>query len=765
LESEKSLSVIEDRIREIDLELDQEEERKKRLAEVEKEFKAQNDLFDVRKQLREQQMLIQQSLKSESDQLERQQSEIDRLQSELDQLNALLKTRQEERAELKGQLAREKEIQSALLLWEQARQELTGWDALAANFQKFDQQRHPLLQEITNEQTRLDTELNNLQKTANSMVLVEKNLPILQEKQTTLKAEVNQLAEQAAQRPVLEQDLRALADQRGQARAENDKLAGEGKELNERIDQLAEISAPRCPVCGKPLSDEERARMIDDLKAEVQAKRDAYQKNNDILKGFSSRYAELEARISHLDGVEKSYSEEQRALDLLEREIHTSEQVLQDWTEKSQPHLQELEQKLKEEDFALDARQKLAEINAQLKELGYDASAHEAVKKAERDGRASQEAWVALEKARSTLAPLEREIEDRHNSIEQKESHLQELRKEFTEAKNRWTEKQASLPPMDLLDKEYYDLQEVVNRLRDAVSQARNEVKVLDRQRQRKAQQMEEKEATQHQIAQLKVLEKAFGKDGIPALLIEQALPEIQNHANEILDRLSDGNMAVRFETQREFKDKKREDRKETLDILIRDAQGERDYELFSGGEAFRVNFAIRLALSRVLSHRAGARLQTLVIDEGFGSQDAEGRQASSKPLTWPGRFCQSTGHHPHGRAQRRLPGTDRGAKDGARLASGGVCRMKEINARLGLQQRVLPEYRVPFVEALAQAALKGLSIFAGQPRQFEAIKTESNLTSARYVDAKNLHIGTGGFYTCVQTNLTPWLEEWQPRC
>jgi exonuclease SbcC len=48
---------------------------------------------------------------------------------------------------------------------------------------------------------------------------------------------------------------------------------------------------------------------------------------------------------------------------------------------------------------------------------------------------------------------------------------------------------------------------------------------------------------------------------------------------------------------------------------------------MYSGGEAFRVNFAIRLALSEVLAGRKGARLQTLVIDEGFGSQDAMGRQ------------------------------------------------------------------------------------------------------------------------------------------
>ena len=85
--------------------------------------------------------------------------------------------------------------------------------------------------------------------------------------------------------------------------------------------------------------------------------------------------------------------------------------------------------------------------------------------------------------------------------------------------------------------------------------------------------------------------------------------------------------MSIRFATQAEYKDKKRDELKETLDILISDSAGTRDYEMYSGGEAFRVNFAIRLALSEALAGRKGARLQTLVIDEGFGSQDAMGRQ------------------------------------------------------------------------------------------------------------------------------------------
>jgi exonuclease SbcC len=85
--------------------------------------------------------------------------------------------------------------------------------------------------------------------------------------------------------------------------------------------------------------------------------------------------------------------------------------------------------------------------------------------------------------------------------------------------------------------------------------------------------------------------------------------------------------MSIRFVTQAEYKDKKRDDLRETLEIQISDGVGIRAYEMYSGGEAFRVNFAIRLALSEILAQRKGARLQTLVIDEGFGSQDTMGRQ------------------------------------------------------------------------------------------------------------------------------------------
>jgi len=126
-------------------------------------------------------------------------------------------------------------------------------------------------------------------------------------------------------------------------------------------------------------------------------------------------------------------------------------------------------------------------------------------------------------------------------------------------------------------------------------------------------------------------LRLAFGKNGVPAMIIEAAIPELEEAANRLLTSMSGGRMNVRLDTQREKKDGST---RETLDILISDELGTRSYELYSGGEAFRVNFAIRVALSQMLARRAGAQLRTLFLDEGFGTQDEVGRQRLVEAIT-----------------------------------------------------------------------------------------------------------------------------------
>ncbi|MFH1254578.1 MAG: SMC family ATPase [bacterium] len=124
------------------------------------------------------------------------------------------------------------------------------------------------------------------------------------------------------------------------------------------------------------------------------------------------------------------------------------------------------------------------------------------------------------------------------------------------------------------------------------------------------------------EIDDYQILANTFGKNGIQALLIEQAIPEIEAEANRILSRLTDNQAQIFIESLRDLK---QGGVKETMDIQISDAAGIRPYEMYSGGEAFRFDFALRIAISKLLARRAGTALQTLVIDEGFGSQDEEG--------------------------------------------------------------------------------------------------------------------------------------------
>jgi exonuclease SbcC len=158
----------------------------------------------------------------------------------------------------------------------------------------------------------------------------------------------------------------------------------------------------------------------------------------------------------------------------------------------------------------------------------------------------------------------------------------------------------------------------------ERVGGARQRLAALEAYALQREQRLAEREELTDNLALYRDLREAFSKRGVPAMIIETAVPELENAANQLLARLSDGQLHLRIETQKETK---AGDVREALEILISDLLGTRPYELYSGGEAFRINFAIRIALSRLLARRAGAQLRSLFIDEGFGTQDDRGRE------------------------------------------------------------------------------------------------------------------------------------------
>jgi exonuclease SbcC len=160
---------------------------------------------------------------------------------------------------------------------------------------------------------------------------------------------------------------------------------------------------------------------------------------------------------------------------------------------------------------------------------------------------------------------------------------------------------------------------------------AQQDLKALEDQRERKVNHESRLAARREERALYEELRLAFSKNGIPAMIIETAIPELDAAANQLLSRMTDGRMQLTITTQRE---KVTGGVAETLDIQISDELGTRSYEMFSGGEAFRIDFAIRVALSQMLARRAGAQLRTLFIDEGFGTQDEDGRNKLIEAIT-----------------------------------------------------------------------------------------------------------------------------------
>lgn len=127
-------------------------------------------------------------------------------------------------------------------------------------------------------------------------------------------------------------------------------------------------------------------------------------------------------------------------------------------------------------------------------------------------------------------------------------------------------------------------------------------------------------EAVRTKSSDYKAVSEMFGRNGIPASIVKKVVPELQVSANEFLQLLTDGQFQIAIRTGTDSG-------RETLEVDVIDGVYTRPYETYSGGQSFRINLSIRLALSLLLARVSGTQLRFLVVDEGFGSNDAEGRQ------------------------------------------------------------------------------------------------------------------------------------------
>jgi exonuclease SbcC len=283
-----------------------------------------------------------------------------------------------------------------------------------------------------------------------------------------------------------------------------------------------------------------------------------------------------------------------------------------------------LQTRLSDQDYAHDRQAQLAEVHDELAALGYDAN--------ERQRLHDEISRLAK------FETLKAQLDSAQSGIVDAEARLAAL----AEAQARWAaaleadrarraemNAQANALRAQLADaprvRQQADEARARERIaRERVGAAQQKLAACDALARQKRKHLADRDRLAHDRGLVEDLRVAFGKKGVPALIIEAAIPEIEDEANALLTRITSGRMHVRFDTQRETV---KGETVETLDIKIADELGTRPYENFSGGEQFRVNFSVRIALSKLLARRAGTQLQTLVMDEGFGQLDASGRE------------------------------------------------------------------------------------------------------------------------------------------
>ena len=624
---ENDLTGLESVLDEIESELLQEDERRQRLQSLQETLKQLSAVRQAKENALEQQRRLMASFEEHRRMVEVLARQVEGSRQRIKQRAADLEARQLEYRQYQAQLDSAQEIEADYEQWKSAQRDLEHWNEIAGQFRKQETLRSAPLIEIERERSRLEQERETLEIRKKKILELEQQLPELEIQLGEQSQRIADIVEKLARQAALEEEMKSLQQQQADLTADNRRLRQEMNELRERIERLEHAEGAACPLCGQPLEQDDRLGLIRQLEAEGQEKGDRFRKNQELAREGTQRFQEIESELSDLKKEDAKLRQHQRQLDQLESGKQHILDELAHWQAVEEKRYLEVAQILEQEAFAMEARGKLEKIDLALKEIGYDAAAHDAARTQEQAQRDSQERFRKLEIARASLTPLGREIESLKLQLADAESEAQKSEEEHRLAAEKYQKAMEGLPDIRQVETELFQVQEEENQVRMQVGGAIQSVEVLNTLQDRKKELAQQRDEIMVKITRLKTLERAFGKDGVPALLIEQALPEIESHANEILDRLSAGNMSVRFVTQKDYKDKKRDDKRETLEIEINDAAGARAYELFSGGEAFRVNFAIRLALSRVLARRAGARLQTLVIDEGFGSQDAVGRQ------------------------------------------------------------------------------------------------------------------------------------------
>ncbi|MCW6034966.1 exonuclease subunit SbcC [Spirulina subsalsa FACHB-351] len=290
--------------------------------------------------------------------------------------------------------------------------------------------------------------------------------------------------------------------------------------------------------------------------------------------------------------------------------------------------LQNIQQQIAQLEQNSDLQRQIQQVKDQITALGYDRQEHSQLTETLRAMQGVELRYHQLEQAQAQLPQVQADEQEKRQLLQMREQERQNMGQEIQQLNTRMAEMPDYRPQIQTLEQTLQQNRQALDHRIAEQGRLGEQLRQLEHYEGEYERTQEKIQTVRQQYRVYQELSQAFGKNGIQALMIENILPQLEAETNQILARLTGNQLHVQFITQKVGKSnqgKKNPKMIDTLEILIADVQGTRAYETYSGGEAFRINFSIRLALARLLAQRSGASLQMLIVDEGFGTQDGEG--------------------------------------------------------------------------------------------------------------------------------------------
>lgn len=526
-------------------------------------------------------------------------------------------------------IARAGEIEDGLAKLAASQERFSRLESARQSHDALQREQNELTRAVEIERTRLETEVGQLRRRINDeLAPLAQSEAVLEESLKESREKLAGLSDVAANIVEEGQRIQLLATGIGEAQTLATRYQSEGEQIKEKLRLLgqADPHGVVCPLCQSPLSEDGCLRLAQSYEAEIEEKRNLYRANRNKLRSLEEQKSKQEADLvkrerEHNEAVNRLQADMGRAESQLEaaRSAVIEMKVVKE-------RLDGLAIVLKDRSYARSEQFRLEVVEGEMGALGYDDGAYSQALQQMRELEPFVQLKDRLGMATSRLPGDELAQKQSIEQVERLAREVESLGQQISEAEESVTQLPTAEDRLEGLNREVAELESSLQGVLARKALLEDRVERLATLEKELAASQESLEQAREGQGIYQELVGAFGRQGIQAMLIETVVPRLEEEANLLLGRMTDNRMHVKLETQRERRSGSGEPI-ETLEINVSDELGARNYEMYSGGEAFRVNLALRIALSRVLSQRTGAPLPTLFIDEGFGSQDASGRE------------------------------------------------------------------------------------------------------------------------------------------